>query len=314
MILHFSDAPEVNFDHLPELAGYTNQPEAMYVGCPGKHGYLKLVFEVDDSGKHVMRERIRRAPLIVKSEMYFDEEMPEIPCVYIQSSGGPNVDGDRYEQDFYLKKGAMAYVSTGAATKIAEMKRNYSGMKQTITLDENAWLEYLPEPIIPHKHSRYVSDTRIVVHPSAGLCYSEIYACGRKYYGGGEIFEYDVLSICARGERPDGTPLFREKFVISPREENVRDIGAMDFYDMFANVIFLAPKEKSEELYARTEPFIDREARLACGITRLPNDAGLLFKILGMELGPVKKLARKFCSDAREVVKGRPLPPEFPWR
>lgn len=307
-------APEVNFDAMPELAGYTEEPDAMYVGCPGKHGYLKMGFELNSEGRSIMRDLKRHVPLIVQQELYFDSEMPDMPCVYILSSGGPNVDGDRYGQDIYLKKGSMAFISTGAATKLAVMKQNYSGMKQSIMLEENAYLEYLPEPIIPSRHTRYISDTSIVIDPTAAMFYSEIFMPGRKYYKEGELFEYDVLSICAHAERPDGKQLFREKFVIEPALGHIRDCGVMHFYDVFANVIVLAPKEAAERIYARTEPFIDRERRLAAGITRLPNEAGLLFKVLGMEPSPVKKTVRNFCSTVREAIKGKPLPEEFVWR
>lgn len=54
--------------------------------------------------------------------------------------------------------------------------------------------------------------------------------------------------------------------------------------------------------------------RLAAGITHLPNDAGLLYKVLGAETEPVKRLVRAFCSVVRSEVKGKPLPEEFPWR
>ena len=67
-------------------------------------------------------------------------------------------------------------------------------------------------------------------------------------------------------------------------------------------------------MYAATEPFIDRERHLAAGITHLPNGAGLLFKVLGMEPGPVKQTVREFASRVRQAVKGKPIPPEFPWR
>lgn len=311
---NYSDAPEVDFDSMPELAGFTAEPLAMYVGCPGKRGYLRLVFEVGARGRSVLADLDRRAPLIVQQELYFDAELPDMPCVYILSSGGPNVDGDRYAQEFLLKKGSMAFISTGAATKLAEMKRNYSGMRQRIVLEEDSYLEYLPEPVIPCRNTRYISDTAIVAHPSAAMFYSEIYMPGRKYYNDGEIFEYDVLSVCAHGERPDGRQLFREKFVIRPKDGLLRNLGAMHCYDVFANVIVLAPKDRADEIYAATEPFADPEQRLACGITHLPNDAGLLFKVLGMEPGPVKKTVRNFCSTVRQAIKGRPLPPEFPWR
>lgn len=51
----YSDSPEVNFDSMPEMAPYLQQPDAMYVGCPGKHGYLNLGFVLDKSGKSILR-------------------------------------------------------------------------------------------------------------------------------------------------------------------------------------------------------------------------------------------------------------------
>ena len=91
-------------------------------------------------------------------------------------------------------------------------------------------------------------------------------------------------------------------------------LGAMNGYDVFANVIVLTPPEHADSIYERTEAFIDRDRRLAAGITRLPNDAGLLYKVLGGETEPVKKLIREFCSSVRQEIKGKPLPEEFPWR
>lgn len=311
---HYTDAPPVNFDDAPEMAPYLKEPDAMYIGVPGKHGYLNLGFELDPRGKSILRELDRRAPLIVQQELYFDQEMPEMPCVYILSSGGPNVDGDRYQQNFTVKKDAFAWVSTGAATKIAEMRSNYSGMIQNITLEEGAYFELLPEPIYPCRHSRFISDTRIVIHPTASMFYSEIYMGGRKYYKDGELFEYDILSVCSHAERPDGTQLFREKFIIDPNDVNVRQIGIMHGFDVFANVLVLTPPDKAKVIYDAAEPFYDKERRLAVGITHLPNEAGLLFKVLGMEPGPVKEIVRNFCSSVRMAVKGKPLPHEFPWR
>lgn len=306
--------PPVDFSTALEMAAYLEEPKAMYVGAPGKHGYLKLGFEIDPRGKCILRDLDRRAPLIVQQELYFDEEMPEMPCVYILSSGGPNVDGDRYQQDITVRRNAFAFVSTGAATKLAEMKFNYSGLVQNIVLEENAYLEFLPEQVIPCRHTRFISDTKLQVHPTATVFYSEIFMGGRKYYKDGELFKYDILSVCTHGERSDNRQLFREKFVIQPEKRSPRELGVMGKYDVFANVIVMTPPEHAENIYNNTTAFIDRKRGLAAGITHLPNNAGLLFKVLGMEAGPVKKLVREFCSTVRMEIKGRPVPEEFPWR
>ena len=308
-------APDVDFSDAREMQPYLNAPRGMYVGAPGKHGYLRMGFELADSGKCIMRDLERRAPLIVQQELYFDENWPQLPCVYILSSGGANIDGDRYQQEISLAKDAFAWISTGAATKLSVMERNYSAMRQIINLDEGSYLEYMPEPVIPCRHTRFISDTAVTIHPTATLFYSEIYMGGRKYYGEGEMYEYDIMSVCCRARRPDGKELFREKFIIDPaRRLDPRQLGLMGAYDVFATVLVLTPADMAEKIYDNTPAFIDREKHIAAGITRLPSGAGLLYKVVGMETGPVKELVREFSSTVRQTVKGIPAPKEFPWR
>lgn len=302
-----------DFTQYREVRPYLTQPKAMHVGAPGKCGALDLVFELCE-GKSIMRHWDRRAPLIVQQELYFDECMPSMPCVYILSSGGPNVDGDRYEMKFTLRPGAFAYISTGAATKIATMAYNFSALRQHFILDDDAYLEYLPEPTIPCANSRYLTDTEITIAATATLFYSEIYMGGRKYYQDGECFQYDLLSICTQAHRPDGNPLFREKLVITPKVLPVDPIGRMHDYDVFANVLVLTPEHHAAAIYEQTAAFIDRQKGISAGITRLPGKSGLIVKILAKETSPVKDFIYALCSTVRMEVKQRPFPPAFPWR
>lgn len=311
--------PEVDFGYLPELAPYLREPDAMYVGAPGKHGYLRMRFGFNSDGKCVMNELDRRVPIIVQKELYFDANLPQMPCVYILASGGPYVDGDRFDQNIEVDANAFAFVSTGAATKISTMRSNYAGMRQKFTLHEDSYLEFLPEPVFPGQNSRFACDTELIVHPTATVTYSEIYMCGRKYYDAklpeGEIYSYDVMSVCTHARRPESErELFREKFVIEPKKLFPKVTGIMADYDIFANVVVLTPPDKAAKIYAATEPFIDKEKELAAGITTLPNQAGLLYKVVGNKPGPVKALVREFASKVRQEVKGVPIPAEFPWR
>jgi len=308
------NSPEIKkLTAMREMQPYNRPTRAMYIGAPGKVGYLRLGFEIDARGRSILRDHERIAPLIVQKELYCDEGMPEMPVVYILSSGGPNVDGDRYEQDIEMRRGSFGHVTTGAATKIAEMKDNFSAMYQNLVLEEDSYLEFMPEPTIPCIKARYASYTDIVCHLSATLFYSEIFTPGRKH-SGNEVYKYDILSITCNARRPDGRRLFREKFIIEPKNSDIRSLGIMGKYDIFANVIVLTPPEKAKVIYDATEAGFFNDGNLAVGITRLPNDAGLLLKVLGMETGPVKDAVRKFGSTVRQAVKGRPLPPDFPWR
>ena len=145
-----------------------------------------------------------------------------------------------------------------------------------------------------------------------------LYSIRRSIWEEGNItekgFEYDLLSVCTRAHRPDGTLLFREKLVAEPFLNPVRAIGTMHDYDVFANVVVLTPPQETSRIYEQTKAYIDRQEDIAVGISHLPNDCGLIFKVLGKETSPVKKVVRQFCSTVRMQVKGKPLPEEFAWR
>lgn len=304
---------KIDLSAVRELAPFLKDG-GLPAGCAGKSGYLLLGFELDPEGRSIMREWERHAPLIVQQALYFDEAMPEMPCVYILSSGGPNVDGDRYEQRFRMKRGSYAHISTGAATKLAEMHRNCSTLDQRFELAEDSYLEYLPEPMIPCRHTRFVSDTDMVVAPSATLFYSEIYMCGRKYYGTGERYVYDLLSVALRVMRSDNKPLYKEHFVVSPADRSPLSIGQMNGGDVLGTAVVVTPPDKADAIWERVPSFCDSQSGVSAGLLRLPSECGLSYRVIGRESGEVRQAMREFCSVVRSVVKGKPLPPEFPWR
>jgi urease accessory protein len=59
---------------------------------------------------------------------------------------------------------------------------------------------------------------------------------------------------------------------------------------------------------------MNMEEQWAAGACRLPNDAGLVFKVLGQESEPVRAKVREFWSIVRQTVTGASVPPEFVWR
>ncbi len=291
-----------------EMQPYTREPR-MGVGTVGKQGLVRLCFERDGE-RSILRHLERRTPLIVQQALYFDPEWAELPCVYILSSGGPNVDGDRYEQHFTLGEDAFAHISTGAATKIAPMRYNYSALHQSLRLEAGAYLEYLPEPVIPCRGSRFLSQTSITISPTATLLYAETFLCGRRHSG--ERFDYDILSIGVSARREDGRRLFADKMIVRPDKDHPSRLGCMAEYEVMANVLVLTSERNFMQIYSACEPVIG--ADLVAAATLLPNDCGLIYRVLGHESQVVKRHVRRFCSVVRLTVKGRAMADDFPWR
>jgi urease accessory protein len=296
-----------------EMAAFQDEPRQMRSGTVGKTGFLRLGFE-RRGGHTILADLDRRAPYMVQRPLYCDQAMPDLPYVFLITTTGCVLQGDRLALDIALGPHAQAHVTTQSATKIHTMDANYAAQVQTIALADGAYLEFLPEPLIPHRRTRFLSDTRISIAPTAALLYSEIIQPGRKHHHPDECFGATVLSISTAASRPDGRALFKEKLLIEPRRHPMRQTGVMDSFDVLGNVILCAPKDKIERIHARVGADVDLARGLAFGACRLPNDAGLIFKVLGRETPDVKAKVREFWGVAREEIIGAGIPPSFLWR
>jgi urease accessory protein len=303
----------ISLDDAPELAPYHDEPAQLPSAAPGKVGVLRLAFEPRD-GRTILSDLFRQTPLLVQQALYWDEAMPDMACVFMISTSGGILQGDRQRIDVTLAEDARVHLTTQAATKIQEMDANYASQVQQLTLADGAYLEYLPEPTIPYRHSRFVSFTRVTLPESATMLYAEILMPGRKYHRDGEIFQYDLFSATLRAARPDGTDLFVEKFLIDPARFGVDRCGVLGGFHVFANVVLLTPPACAERVAEQAPPSWAEDPPLAAGVSRLPNDAGLIYKVLGMETEPVRAKVREFCAVARAETVGCASAPAFSWR
>jgi urease accessory protein len=249
-----------------ELAPYRDEPAQMPSGSPGKDGLLSLSFE-RDGDRSVLGRIDRRAPLHAQRALYWDEHLPGLPCVYMIMTSGCVLQGDRLEIGITVGPGAMAHVTTQSATKIHQMDANFAAQSQQLALGDDAYLELMPGPVIPHRHSRFLSRTVATVADSATLLSAEIVLPGRKYHGDGELFEYDLYSAAVTATRPGGSQLFTEKLVAEPWRQPVRHAGAMGKFDVFANVTLVTPRHHADRIFERVAPVADPERmapRAAC--------------------------------------------------
>ena len=294
------------------FAAFQDEPRQMRSGAVGKTGRLRLGFE-QRGERTVLADLESRTPYLAQRALHCDPTLPDLAWLFVITTAGCILQGDRMQLEIALGAGARAHVTTQSATKVHSMDANYALQTQSLTLDDGAYLEFLPEPLIPHRQARFASETRITVAPSATLLYSEIVQPGRKYHHPDECFGATVLSLATEAARPDGRMLFVEKLLAEPARRPMRQTGVMDGFDVFANVILCTPPEQAERVHDLVGAAVDHAAGLAYGACRLPNDAGLIFKVLGRETAPVKAKVREFWSVVRREVAGGDIPAFF-WR
>ncbi len=301
-------------DRAPELRAFQSEPGQMRAAAPGKVGHLRLGFCMRD-GRSILHDLYRVAPLLVQQALYWDEAMPELPICSMISVGGGVLQGDRYTIDISVEADACAHVGSQGANRIHRMDANYASQHQKLSAASGAYLEYLPDFTIPYRGSRFSNHTDIVVADDATVLYGEMLMSGRKHHHVEERFGFDVLSMSVDVSRPDGRQLFAEKVLIEKDDATIGFAAVMRGFDAFASILCLAPPEVAARIEARFEPSWDIEnPRVMSGVSRLPNDAGLLLRVVGIESYDVRAQVRQFWRIVREEARSRTLPDEFLWR
>lgn len=275
-----------------------------------KHGRLEMVFSRDKTGKSILSHLYRKVPMVVQQALYFDEKLPQIPCIYILSSGGPIVEGDHYSVGLRLEADTMAHISTGAASVVASMEGGAAEMVQRVELHSGAYLEWLPQPIIPGRGARYRGIAEISIAPGASLFWSEVVTCGRLHHG--ERFDYERFELRTTLRRPEGEVLLRERLVLRPTIRSPEEWALLGGYDHFASVLMVAPEENITPIYDNLKPIVHSELRMS--IARLNRGCGLAIRLLGSSTQLLLGITRELCSLLRKEIKGVPLAAEFPWR
>ncbi|MGI5241046.1 urease accessory protein UreD [Dactylosporangium sp. CA-139066] len=294
------------------LHGYDDEPAQRPAGSVGKHGVLRLRL-ARRGGRTELVELYRQAPLVVQQALHYDEAAPGCACIVVVDTAGGVVQGDRYEIDARLDEHAHAYVTTQSATRVQQMDANHATQANRFVLADGAYLEYLPEPIIPYRTSRFATHTDVVLPSSATALVTEIVLPGRRYHHPGERFGYELLSLSSRVARPDGTEVFAERYRIEPARRDPSAPARLGGYPVFATALVLTPPPVAERVLAGLPQGTDPSGWSA-GATRLPNEAGLAYKVLSHETAPARALIRACWDATRRAVIDRPAPPPFAWR
>lgn len=182
------------------------------------------------------------------------------------------------------------------------MDANYATQYQTLTVDSNGYLEYLPDTTILYKNSRYACENHITVNESGVLIYGETVMLGRKHYLN-ERFMFEMFSSLVNIYRPCGEVIFSEKILI--RESDIeKDFNAvMKGYDVFSNIICILPQSLIEPISDAYHFNYNKKLDLMSGISLLPNNVGIILRVVGKESYHVNAETKKFIQIVKKLVK-----------
>jgi len=288
-----------------EIQTYETQVKQLGVGKSGKVGILDLELQKDSTGKTVVTRQFSQVPLQFQRALYPENSLPEMAYLYVISPSGGILQGDRYRTDVLLKNKAIAHMTTQGATSIYSMNSNFASQIVNITVDENCYLEYIPDQIIPYKNSRYYQKVNLNVHNNSTLIYSEILTPGRVAMG--ESFEYDICYLRTHCKNQNQKIRFLENTKIEPKKQRLTDFGVLGEYKIVGTVYILTRKKDVIELENIINEGIKKTELVSVGTSILPDESGLIIRILGKKTDSVFNVIFKILEISRKKILSAPF-------
>jgi len=288
-----------------QIRVFDSEVKQLAVGKSGKNGYLRLVFQNDNNGKTILGEQFSQVPLHAQRALYCEDSFLNLAYLYIVSVSGGILQGDRYRIDVRLKKNSMAHITTQGATRIFSMNSNNATQMVNITLEENSYLEFIPDQIIPYQDSRFYQRMNLNVHDSATLVYSEIITPGRVAMG--ESFEYDVCYLKTRATNQYENLRFIDITNLEPKIQKMSSFGILGKYTIVGSVYILTKKENVFEIHDKINSQVFQNKKIIGGASIMKNDSGILVRILGNETEIVKEIIFDVVRLIRKQVLNAPF-------
>ena len=274
-----SDIKLVSDETPQEIKKYNLKIEQLEVGKSGKVGILDVELKENNELKTVITKQFSQVPLQLQRAIYPESSLPGMAYLYIISPSGGILQGDRYKTDIMMKNNAVSHITTQGATRIYSMNSNSASQLVNITLDENCYLEYIPDQIIPYQNSRYYQKVNLNIHDDATLIYSEVLTPGRIAMN--ESFDYDICYLRTYCKNQNNKFRCLENMKIEPKKCNMKIKGVLGKYNIVGTVYVLTKKSKLQKLEEMINEKIGKSELITFGTSILPNESGIIIKILG---------------------------------
>ena len=178
-------------------------------------GHLDLRSDVRGDGTPFLSRQSFRAPVHLSKAHVESGSL----LVHLVNPTAGFFDGDRLDLDVTAGKGSRLVLSTPGSSRVYRARGETPAVcHQKLTVENGAFMEWIPEPFIPQAGARYFQRTEINLAENAGLLFFEWIAPGR--VARGEIFAYESL----RWELDlinEGKLAARERFELNPRDHSL---------------------------------------------------------------------------------------------
>jgi urease accessory protein len=262
-------------------------------------GLLELRFarSLGDSTARLV-ERRQRFPLHLTTPLYPDLAAPDMAHVYVQNPSGGVFPGDQLALQVAADAGAAVHVTTTAATKVYGGDGDEARAETTFRIGAGAYLEHVPDPLIPHAGARYVERLRVELASGAAFVGVQGIAPGRVAHG--EEFRYKQVDLRTEVIGASGEELYVDRILLEPNRIHPARRGLLAGAAYVGNLLAVAPGRDAAALTAS----LDVAVAAYGAASELPFGAGAFARVLASSAPALRTTLQAGWAAARQALLG----------
>ena len=192
---------------------------------------LHLDFEVNETGATILRVRQQQPPWrVVRGFRAASGET----LAHVHNVSGGILDTDSLSWQLDVGPRAQAQVTSTGATRVYRSRSAGSRASQSmrVSVASDAYLEYVPDQLIPFAGSRFDQITRVEIERGGLLLWWDRVAPGRE--ASDEIFRF--VELTSQFEVvADGQPVALERWTLTPLTQRLDSIARLGPFRHFAS-------------------------------------------------------------------------------
>lgn len=233
--------------------------------------------------------------------------------VHLHNVSGGVLGGDQLTLSAQLEESTQVQLTSTGATRVYQHREGYADATQQtqIVVGKNAFLEYLPDPLIPFAAARYRQQTAIELAENAGLFYWEVIAPGREAYE--ECFAYDEVQLALDinvMNHSSNQPIVFERMRLCPSMHSLHSLARMGNY-RYVGTFYICKVGLATEQWLALERDLMALAdtlttpdHILWGVSAMPAH-GLTVRTLSMTNRAITDGLYQFWQQAKQALYGR---------
>jgi urease accessory protein len=260
-----------------------------------RNGVLELEFRSDAKRTYIHRQ-FASYPFHVCRPHYVTNDPPGLATLYTQSLAGGIFEGDRLNMAMHCGPGSMVHCTSQASTIIHSMSDGDASHRVEIDIENDAFVEYMPDPVILFPCANFSSSVAISITPSGELILCDS-ILSHDPLGKNGAFHQLKSELVVRDEAD--TLLACDRFLVSGSTFLSQSPGICGSYSAFASVFFISRSSHKEVLIDTIRSGLRRVSGIYGGVSHMPNECGIVTRILASNAHSMRSGINAVWSSVR---------------